>query len=125
MADRSWGMPKWMEPYREQIERYTSGGTVEEWMRDETSVAINAPRALIACNVKGMVTILTALHWNGLLDAERVAALEDELAAARKALHRCRSDFHAKVIALQKELVAARAALAGAPAAADTRDETA
>jgi hypothetical protein len=60
-------LPVDLEPFRHYIERYTFGAPVEEWLNDTTLVEINAPRALIACNVKGMVTILSVLAADGVL----------------------------------------------------------
>lgn len=67
---KKWVMPEWMKPYRSLIKGHTEGipsCTLEDWMNDKSEIFINAPRALIACEMSGQVSMLERLHKEGLL----------------------------------------------------------
>lgn len=61
-----WTMPEWMSKYLKFI-GVQDRDEVEEWMNDSSPVNINAPRALIACNVKGAVGALLKMHKAGVI----------------------------------------------------------
>jgi DNA-binding LacI/PurR family transcriptional regulator len=61
-----WVMPEWMTKYVKHIGAQGQD-EVEEWMNDHSNVQVNAPRALIACNVKGAVGVLLKLHKAGVI----------------------------------------------------------
>lgn len=65
-AKRNWTMPKWMEPYRDLIGN-TGGNSIEEMMNDDSSPAINLPRAVLAVAVKSQVGLLHTLRERGML----------------------------------------------------------
>lgn len=75
-----WIMPKWMEQYRHLIVN-TGGNKIEELLATNTSVNVNAPRALLEnsvdsqsysddlsfTSVDAQVCLLEKLHNRGLL----------------------------------------------------------
>ena len=70
---KKWEMPQWMTPYIETIapgSRDNPKSYVEEMVNDETPYQINAPRALVALEVKGRVSALEALQEKGFLTLE-------------------------------------------------------
>lgn len=66
MKDQKWKMPKWMEEYLDVLGGYKKGD-IEFWMNDKSSVQINAPRALIAVEIKGKVGLLVKMRLEGML----------------------------------------------------------
>lgn len=57
-----WKMPEWMEKYRKYIDKMGGGNPVEELMNDRTStVSNNAIRALLICQIRACVNLLTTL----------------------------------------------------------------
>ncbi len=73
MSNEQWTMPDWMKPFAPLI-----GGDIsyiEEMMNDRSLIQVNAPRALIAVEMKGKVSMLTRLrnaHALGQYDHHRV-----------------------------------------------------
>lgn len=63
---KKWKMPKWMEPYREQIVN-TSGNTVEDMVNGNASPIINLPLSTLQACVKSQVLLLGNLHTNRML----------------------------------------------------------
>lgn len=59
-------MPGWMEPYRELIGN-TGGNSIEDLMNDQSTIQINAPRAILACCVKSQVGMLHTLRERAML----------------------------------------------------------
>lgn len=60
-----WVMPEWMEEYRIYLEQFTGGNPIEELMNDHhTTIAENAPRAMICVSLKGAMSMLNKLHAN-------------------------------------------------------------
>lgn len=67
--EKKWTMPKWMEPFREEI-RDHGGNSIEELVNDDgtnSNIMVNAPRALICVAVKSQVSLLERLHGKGML----------------------------------------------------------
>lgn len=60
-------MPEWMEKYRKLIGD-TGGNSIEDLMNDHhTTIAVNAPRAMLCIAVNDQVGLLVRLHDSGLL----------------------------------------------------------
>jgi hypothetical protein len=64
---KPWTMPKWMQPFAEFINN-TGGNEIDDLVNDhETTVEVNAPRAIICVAVKAQVILLQSLMKHGLL----------------------------------------------------------
>ena len=58
-----WVIPEWMENFRHILKHFTGGDTVEAVMNDhDSTIDVNAPRAMICVSVKSVVSILEDLH---------------------------------------------------------------
>jgi len=58
-----WVMPEWMENFRHILKHFTGGDTVEAVMNDhDSTIDVNAPRAMICVSVKSIVSVLEDLH---------------------------------------------------------------
>jgi len=64
-----WVMPQWMIPYTDVIAPREKVAYIEEMVNDSSLVQVNAPRALIACTIKGKIQMITSLYDKGLLNA--------------------------------------------------------
>ncbi len=65
-----WQMPDWMEKYRSSFTN-TGGNSIEDLMNDhQTTVQVNAPRAVICCCVIAQVDLLGNLKQRSLLSRE-------------------------------------------------------
>jgi hypothetical protein len=64
--DEKWTMPKWMKPYMPLISYYGEE-YITEMVNDMTPIQVNAPRVLIAVEIRGCVQMITKLHDKGLL----------------------------------------------------------
>lgn len=74
--DKPWEMPQWMKPFARFINN-TGGNDIEDLFNDsDTTVQINAPRAIICVAVKSQVYLLQTLQENNLLkDTHRKAGI--------------------------------------------------
>lgn len=66
VKSKRWVMPKWMEPYRDDILN-TGGNTVEDLVNGNTKAAINLPLAILEVAVSSQVGLLSKLYSEGRL----------------------------------------------------------
>ena len=65
--EKPWVMPKWMKPLERFINN-TGGNEIEELVNDhETTVQVNAPRAMVCVAVKAQVLLLQTLASKNMI----------------------------------------------------------
>jgi hypothetical protein len=69
--NKPWKIPQWMKPFCRFINN-TGGNDIEDLMNDhDTTVQVNAPRAMICVAVKSQAHLLQTLQENNLLKDTR------------------------------------------------------
>ena len=66
MKKRKWKMPKWMEPFRDDICN-TGGNTVEEMVNGNADPLTNLPLSTLQACVKSQICLLERMAHGGKL----------------------------------------------------------